>query len=77
MGARFPYQVRASKTHRTPLLAPELMARTGLSLAKAGADVEGYGAPLAHDGQEPTVNSIAIITAGDRTPDAAMDTVER
>ena len=36
--ASSPCQVRASKTHRTPLLALALTARTGLSLEKAGAD---------------------------------------
>jgi hypothetical protein len=33
-----PCPVHASKTHRTPLLAPELTARTDLALEKAGAD---------------------------------------
>jgi hypothetical protein len=48
--ASSPCHVRASKTHRTPLLAPELTARTGLSLAQAGAEVGCHGSHLAHEG---------------------------
>src|SRR5215471_13545114 len=54
MVARSPRHVRASKAHGIPLLAPEMMALTGLSLHKVGAAVGRRRSHRANDGQEPT-----------------------
>jgi hypothetical protein len=52
--ARPPRHVCASKAHGIPLRAPEMTARTGLSLPKVGAAMGRRRSHRAHDGQEPT-----------------------
>ena len=69
--------MRASTTPRTPLLAPELTARTGLSREKAGAEGGWRGSHLVNDGPEPTVITWRSLWPVTRTLEAAIDAAER